>query len=214
MNREEVLEIFRQTGALLEGHFVLTSGRHSEKYINKDAIYPNTQKVAHLAWEIAIHFIPKRPAIQTVVGPAMGGIILSTWTAHGFEQAGQEWNDITVASVYAEKDGDKFVFRRGYDKFIRDRRVLVVEDIITTGGSVRKVIEAVRKTGGEVVAVAALCNRGNLTAEALGVPELYSLLDLDFQSWEEADCPLCREGVPVNTEVGKGCEFLARQGKM
>jgi len=204
MNEQEVLEIFKRTGTLLEGHFVLTSGRHSDKYANKDHIYPHTVAVARLTWEIAIHFVPHQPPIQTVVGPAMGGIILSTWTAHSLIQVERGQNAIPVAAVYAEKDGDKFVFRRGYDKFVHGRKVLIVEDILTTGGSVKKVAEAVRQVGGEVVAVAVLCNRGRLSAEALGVPELYSLLELDFQSWEETDCPLCQKGIPINTEVGKG----------
>ena len=213
MHQKEALEIFWRTGALLEGHFVLTSGRHSDKYANKDRIYPHTREVARLAWEIAVHFIPRQPTIQTVVGPAMGGIILATWTAHHLEQTREGQNDIPVAAIYAEKEGDRFVFRRGYDEFVRNRRVLIVEDILTTGGSVKKVAEAVREAGGKVVAVAALCNRGNLTAEALNVPELYSLLELNFQSWEETACPLCRDGVAVDIKVGKGREFLARQSK-
>lgn len=213
MNQQEILEIFRRTGALLEGHFVLTSGRHSDRYVNKDGIYPHTREVARLAWEIAVHFIPKQLNIQTVVGPAMGGVILSQCVAGSLGQAQQGNDDDFIAAVYAEKEGDEFVFRRGYDEFVRSRRVLIVEDILTTGGSVKKVAEAVRKAGGEVIAVAALCNRGGLTAEALSVPELYTLLTLDFQSWEEAECLLCQKGVPVDTKVGKGREFLARQNK-
>ncbi len=213
MNQEEVLEIFKRTGALLDGHFVLTSGRHSGSYINKDAIYPHIREVARLTWEFAVRFASHQPAIQTVVGPAMGGIILATWTARHLEQTLGERDDISVAAVYAEKEDDRFIFRRGYDEFVRNRRVLIVEDILTTGGSVKKVAEAVRQAGGEIVAVAALCNRGKLAAEKLGVPELYALLELDFQSYEEPDCPLCRNGVPVNTKVGKGREFLARQSK-
>ena len=89
------------------------------------------------------------------------------------------------------------------------RRVLVVEDIVTTGGSVRQTVAAVRTAGGQVTMVTALCNRGGVTAADLGVPVFSALVTLSLDSWEAASCPLCRDGVAVNTDVGKGREFLA-----
>lgn len=110
------------------------------------------------------------------------------------------------------RDTGKFVIKRGYDRLITGKKVLIVEDVLTTGGSVKKVVEAVRAIGGEVVAVAALCNRGGVTAEAIGgVPELFSLINLNLEMFEEAECPLCAQGVAINTNVGKGKEYLAKK---
>jgi orotate phosphoribosyltransferase len=115
-----------------------------------------------------------------------------------------------VRAVYAEKDGDRFVFRRGYDKLVAGKRVLLVEDVITTGGSIKKVIEAVRALNGNPIGLGALCNRGVVEAETLGVPILRALANPTFLTWAETDYPLCRDGVPVNTDVGKGKDWLAR----
>ena len=105
-----------------------------------------------------------------------------------------------------------FVIKRGYDKLIKGKRVLVVEDILTTGGSVKKVIEATRAIGGEVVGLGVLCNRGGIMPQDVGnVPKLFSLVNIKLDAWSEADCPLCAKGVPINTDVGKGREFLARK---
>jgi len=102
-------------------------------------------------------------------------------------------------------------FRRGYNKLLKDRNVVVVEDIITTGGSVRKTIEAARRAGGSVTGVYAFCNRGGVAAAQLGIPYLYSLVDVQMDAFDEGSCPLCAQGVPINTEVGKGKDFLARK---
>jgi len=115
-------------------------------------------------------------------------------------------------------DGEKLVlrkdemeFRRGYDKAVAGKKVLVVEDIINTGGSVRKTIAAVRRSGGEVVGVVAICNRGGVLAEHLDVPFLQSLIDVKMEAFDEDSCPLCERGDPINTEVGKGKDFLAQK---
>jgi orotate phosphoribosyltransferase len=139
-------------------------------------------------------------------------VILSQWTAHHLGiLSGRE-----VLSVYAEKgDGGGFAFCRGYDRLVRGRRVLVVEDVVTTGGSLAAVIRAVADAGGAVVGAAALVNRGGVTAGDVGSPAgLVSLAEVDMESFAEAECPLCKAGVPVNVDVGKGREFLARKGKI
>lgn len=206
MNEQEVLEVFKRTNALLQGHFVLKSGRHSGDYLNKDMLYVRPSEVIRLGWDIALRFAILPQPVETVVGPAIGGIILSQWVANGLDRAGQP-----VAAIYAEKEDDRFVFRRGYGQFVQGRRVLVVEDILTTGDSAKKVVAAVLAAGGKVVGVGALCNRGGVTAKNLGVPDLFALTKLNLLTWGEADCPLCREGVPISTEVGHGKEFLAQR---
>ena len=117
---------------------------------------------------------------------------------------------------YQEKVGTRRVLRRGYDKFVKGKPCLVVEDIINSGITVQKTISAVKNAGGDVVAVGALCNRsgGKVTAQTLCVPSLFSLLELDMKMYPEDECPICREKGPksVRTDLGKGKDFLTRKG--
>jgi orotate phosphoribosyltransferase len=106
-----------------------------------------------------------------------------------------------------------FVFKRGYDKLIKGKNVLVVEDVLTTGGSARRTAEAVRACGGTVVGLGVLNNRAGLTPEQLGVPKLYSVFDLTMESCPPEECPLCKTNVPINTTVGHGAEFLRQQAQ-
>ncbi|HUC01529.1 MAG TPA: phosphoribosyltransferase family protein [Candidatus Paceibacterota bacterium] len=205
------LEILGRLNAVLTNdHFVYTKGDHGSVYVNKDAIYPHTVETARLCRLFADRF--EFDDIQVVVGPEKGGIILSQWTAHRL-------TDITnindVLAVYAEKDTTNdgtFIFARGYEKLIPGKRVLIVEDVLTTGGSVKAVVQAVRALGGDIRGVAAICNRGGVTAAEIGdVPELYSLVDITLDKWSAEKCPLCARDVPINTARGKGKEFLARK---
>lgn len=193
-------EFLHQIGAIVtNSHIVYTSGKHGSSYVNKDAIYPHTEITSQLCLEIASHF--KDTQIEVVVAPAIGGVILSQWVAFHLTQILKK----EVLGVYAEKNDDAFIIRRGYEKLCASKRILVVEDILTTGGSVKKVVEAVRSVKGNIVGVAALCNRGNIKSEDLGnVPELYSLIQVQLDSWEEKDCPLCQQGIPINKNLGKG----------
>jgi orotate phosphoribosyltransferase len=190
--------VLEARGAIIrDSHVVYTSGRHGAAYVNKDAIYPDTTAVAELCGLMADAARPLRA--EVVCGPALGGIILSQWVGH----------HLGLPAVYAEKEGAGMALRRGYDRLVRGRRVLIVEDVLNTGGSVEQTMAAVGAAGGEVVGVSALCNRGGITAAALGAPALHALLDVRLDSWPGAACPLCRDGVPVNVDVGKGREFLA-----
>lgn len=204
MSDGEALRLLEASGAILTGrHVVYTSGKHGSAYVNKDAVYPHTERVAALGRLLAD--AARAWAPEVVCGPALGGIVLSQWTAHG----------LGVPSVFAEKapdDPGRMLLARGYDRLVEGRRVLVVEDILNTGVSVRRAVAAVRAAGGTVVGVAALCNRGGLTAGALDVPALAALVTLDLEAWDEADCPLCRDGVPISTDVGKGRAYLAARG--
>ncbi len=205
--QQEVIDVLKRVGAVItDSHIVYTSGKHGSAYVNKDAVYPHTWETSQLCYMISRQF--KDNNVQVVIAPAIGGVILMTWTAYHLTK----WTDRDVLGVYAEKDGDGFVIKRGYDKIVTGRNVLVVEDILTTGGSVKKVIEAVRNLGGNIVGLGVLCNRGGITAEDVGgVPKLFSLADVKLEAWDEAECPLCAQGVPINTDVGKGREFLARK---
>ena len=208
--RETVSLILRESGAIITGsHVVYNSGKHGRTYVNKDAVYAYPSRISQLCRYFAHLFDPE--GIDTVIGPALGGIVLSQWTAYHMTRKLEERNAKgVVISTFAEKEGDDLVIKRGYDKHITGGRILIVEDVLTTGGSVKKVIEAVRAIDGNIVGIGALCNRGGVTAKALGVPVLHALIDVDLETWPENECPLCKQGVAINTQVGKGREYLAR----
>jgi orotate phosphoribosyltransferase len=209
MNEQQVLDMLGSVGAVItDSHIVYTSSKHGSAYVNKDAVYPHTRETSRLCRAIAEQFVDDN--VQVVIAPAIGGVILMTWTARHLSD--MSLNNREVLGVYAEKDGDGFVIKRGYDKLLAGKNVLVVEDILTTGGSVKKVIEVTRALGGNIVGLAVLCNRGGITSQDVGgVPKLFALANVKLEAWDEAECPLCAQGVPINTDVGKGREFLARK---
>ncbi len=205
---DEVIELLKKTGAIyIDGHFVGTSGRHMTLYVNKDALYPHTRETSRMGELFAIK--NKNLAIDVVAAPALGGIILSTWTAYHLTLLKKK----DVLGVYTEKTPDKNqIFTRGYDKLVKGKNVLVIEDNVTTGGSVKKVVQSVRAAGGTVLAGCVMFNRDpdNITSELIGAP-FSSLAIIKAESWEEKDCPLCKQNVPINTEVGHGKKFLAEK---
>ena len=181
------MQIFKDAGAMLEGHFLLTSGLHSPTYWEKFRVlqYPHyTEKLCQL---IAEHF--KQDEVQVVVGPTTGGIILA------FEVARQ----LGVKGIFAEKEGEERIFRRGFTINPGDR-VLVVDDVLTTGSSVAEVIEAVGKLGGITIGVGVLVDRAEQKKE-LGVP-LFSCLQVTTTTYTPAECPLCAADIPL-TKHGK-----------
>ena len=207
LSEAEVLDILQDVGAFRSGHFVFTSGLHSDSYVLKDALYAYPKQTSRVCREMAERFRDKR--IEAVIGPAIGAAILSQWTAyHLSDMTGHD-----IYSVYADKDGQGgFVIKRGYDKLIRGKQVLVVEDLTTTGGSIRKVVEATRAAGATVAGVVVLCNRGEVTKAQAGDPAIFEqLVTLHLESWPESDCELCKKGIPVNTDIGHGKEFLAKK---
>jgi orotate phosphoribosyltransferase len=209
MDQQEVLQLLRRVGAVItDSHIVYTSGKHGTDYVNKDAVYPHTEETSKLCLAIAKKFADS--GVQVVIAPAIGGVILSQWTAnHLTELTGSE-----VLGVYAEKadNGDAFIIKRGYDKLVAGKNVLVVEDVLTTGGSAKKVVEATRAIGGKVIGLGVLCNRGGITPQDVAdVPDLFALANVKLDTWDEAECPLCARKIPINTDVGKGREYLARK---
>ena len=225
MNEQDVLRVLSKVGAVIvDSHIVYTSEKHGKAYINKDALYPHTDETSRLCYTIAERF--KDDYVEVVIAPAIGGVILSQWTAHhltemkGYELYGSSisflvanYSSYEILGVYAEKaENNTFIIKRGYDKLITGKNVLVVEDVLTTGGSAKKVIEATRAIGGNVVGLGVLCNRGGITPQDVAnVPKLIALVNIKLDAWDEADCPLCAQNVPINTDVGKGREFLARK---
>ncbi len=202
----EIMKIFEESQAIITGsHIVYTSGKHGEAYVNKDAVYPHTAKISRLCQFIAEDF--ENEEIDAVVGPVVGGVALAQWTAHHLSLLqGKE-----VLAICADKAGDSFIIKRGQEKLIFAKKILIVEDILTTGGSVKKVVEVVRSLDGEVIGVGALCNRGGITLEDIGnVPVLKTLMNVTLEAYDEADCPYCKNNIPINTSVGKGAEYLKK----
>ena len=197
-----------ETGGYITGsHIVYTSGKHGETYLNKDAIYPHTNQVSKICLEIAKKF--KNKGIEIVAAPALGGIILSQWTAYHLSKLTKK----EVLGIYTEKTPDKNqILTRAYDKLVKGKKVLVVEDITTTGGSVKKTIHSIREAHGQIVAVCVLVNRDpkNIDSTMMEIPFI-PLAEVKMQVWDAGACPLCKKNVPINTTVGKGREYLAKK---
>lgn len=207
---EEVLDILKRTEAVItDSHIVGTKGGHMSVYINKDAIYPHPKETFRLCQLFAEKM--KDLDVEVVVGPVIGGVILEQLVAYHLSQIKNK----EIMGVYAEKTpegGMTLISRRNYDQLVKGKKVLVVEDITNTGGSAQKTVEAVKEVGGNVIAVAAIANRNpeKVTAEFLGAP-FYPLCVFKAENFDAANCPLCKAGVPINTKVGHGKEFLAKQ---
>lgn len=180
---DRVLELFKTAGAIKDGHFLLTSGLHSPVYWEKFRILQRPQLTGQLCQLIVDHFREHR--IDIVAGPTTGGIILA------FEAARQ----LGVRSIFAEKEGDARVFRRDFEILPGDR-VLVVDDILTTGGSVRETVDAVRKREGIVIGIGVLVDRSELTL-AFDLP-LFSCLRAPAVAYLPQQCPLCAAHVPLS----------------
>ncbi|MGE5589678.1 MAG: orotate phosphoribosyltransferase [Bacillota bacterium] len=182
----EVLQLLRDSDVLMEGHFQLTSGRHSDRFMQTSRVWQHPERAARLGQALAGKVLSQlgAAAFRSVMGPAMGGIIL------GYEVA----RALRLRAIYAEKEGDRMVIKRGF-QVSPGERFLVVEDALTTGGSVLKAIEALQAAGGVPVAVGVAVDRsrGRLS---LGVP-MISLMELGIPSYEPRDCPLCRAGLPL-----------------
>ncbi|HBR87129.1 MAG TPA: orotate phosphoribosyltransferase [Candidatus Marinimicrobia bacterium] len=144
---DNYLEIFKETGALLEGHFVLTSGRHSATYFQCAKVLQHPEHLSHFAETIVDYF--SETEIDTVISPAVGGIVIGT-------EVGRQFG---VKTIFAERQNGKMTLRRGFE-ITNSEKILVVEDVITTGGSVKEVMDVVEENGGIVVGVGVVVDRG------------------------------------------------------
>jgi len=179
LNKDEATQIFLKSGALMEGHFKLTSGRHSNRYMQCAQVLQYPQYTEQLAAHIAEKYADEK--IDLVIGPAMGGIIVA------YEVARQ----LKVPGIFCERQNGKMELRRGFALKPGDR-VLVVEDVVTTGGSVVEVMDIVRQSGAVAAGVAVLVDRSGGNVD-FGVRK-EAVLTMDIESWEAPDCPLCKAG--------------------
>ncbi|GII24368.1 phosphoribosyltransferase family protein [Planosporangium mesophilum] len=201
----DVLRQLAERGAIsTDRHFVYASGRHGAAYINLDHALPDTTLMARLCRELAAPF---QGQAEIVAAPAVGGIVLAVLTAQALTSDG----GAAIPAVWADKTGGGglAVERAGFADLLRGRAALVVEDLITTGGSVAAVCREVERHGARVVGVSAVCNRGGATAGELRVPRLHSLAEVELAAFPADACPLCAEEIPIVADVGHGGEFQA-----
>jgi orotate phosphoribosyltransferase len=182
MTDEEIIAALEEADAIRHGHFVLTSGRHSDSYVQCARVLEDPRLTMALA-ETAVQRLPEGIQIDLVAAPAVGGLIIGFAVAHA----------LGVKFIFSERERGKMVFRRAFE-VQPGTRVLVVEDVVTTGGSVAEVIDLVREAGGECVGVVSLIDRGG--EKAFNDP-FWPLLQLDVESWGADSCSLCADGVPV-----------------
>jgi orotate phosphoribosyltransferase len=183
MTTQEVRDILESSGAVRRGHFRLSSGLHSSVYMQCALVLQHPEHSAALCQALADLFVDDR--VATVAAPALGGVVF------GYELARQ----LSVRSIFVERNnGREFTLRRGF-AIEKGERILVAEDVITTGGSTRETIEVIRALGGEVVGVAALVDRSGGDVD-FGV-RFEALLAEKVETFAEQACPLCKDGVPV-----------------
>jgi orotate phosphoribosyltransferase len=181
MTQDEILSIFKQTHALLEGHFQLTSGLHSAQYFQCAQVLQYPHYAEKLCRHIAEHFRLANPTL--VIAPALGGIVVA-------QEVGRQLNTRTI---FTERQNGIMQLRRGF-AIDKNDNVLVCEDVITTGGSVQEVIDIVLKSGGTVIGVGAIVDRSNGKSS---LKNLFAVMTMNVLTYQPTDCPLCRQNIPV-----------------
>ena len=190
IDREQhLLEVFQRTGALLDGHFQLSSGLHSPRYLQCALVLQYPEHSEWIGRALASHFSGEK--IDAVVAPAIGGIIVAHETARS----------LGARAIFTERETGVMTLRRGFS-LQNDETVLVVEDVITTGGSTSETIDAVTRAGGSVVGAGSVVDRSDGAVD-LGVRRC-ALLTLDVPSYDPSECPLCRQGIPVTKPGSRG----------
>lgn len=180
ISNERVIEILKEAGVLLEGHFRLTSGRHSNKYLQCAKIFRNTKYSEELCAALAEQFADE--GVEVVIGPAMGAV----------QMAYEVSRHLKCENFFAEREADgKMALRRGFE-VKPGMKVLLVEDVVTTGGSVKEVLELVKAAGAEVVGIGSIVDRTGGKID-FGVP-FKAVISVEVESWEPENCPLCKEG--------------------
>lgn len=191
LKADDVLNLYKRYGAFMEGHFLLSSGLHSRFYLQSALVlqYPSVAEM--LCSSLAEKFLDKN--IDIVIAPAVGGVIVAHEVAR----------KLRARAMFAEREKNIFTLRRGF--FIdKGEKVAVVEDVVTTGGSVEEVVDLVKKYKGEVVGIGALVDRSEDFAPFV---QYNYLLKLNIENYEPKDCPLCKEGIPL---VKPGSKKLRR----
>lgn len=204
----ENLKLFASAGAIKKGHFVYSGGRHGTIFVDAKALFSDSKAISKLCRQIAERF--KTSAVNSVTGPANNGVVVASWVAEHLSELCSK----KVALVPTVKTlDDNFLIRSASRHKIFNQRVLVVEDILNSGGSAQKVIDVVRALGGNVVGLGALYNRGGeISRGTINVVDFFVSVNVPHQSWSEDECPQCKNRIPVDLNFGRGKEFLVRKG--
>ena len=181
-NNTHILNIFKSTGALLDGHFILTSGRHSDSYFQCAKVLQYPEYLTEFSIMLADEFEIKKPDV--VISPAIGGIVLST----------EVGTQLGSRSIFAERKNGKMVIRRGFE-IKANEKVLIIEDVITTGSSVKEVMNLVENYGGEIIGVGVLVDRSNGKAKLH--KNQYSIMQLNAVSYHEDEIPKSLSKIPI-----------------
>lgn len=182
MTTEEILSVFRETGVMLEGHFLLTSGRHSDRYMQCARLFEHPRHSELLCAELARRFDGEK--IDLVIGPALGGIIMSYEVSRA----------LNARNIFAERQDGVMTIRRGFS-VKEGERVLVVEDVVTTGGSVREVLALLEAEKADIVGVGVIVDRSAGKVD-FGY-RLESLVSMEVASYPPDECPICKTGLPL-----------------
>lgn len=203
---DDIQKILHETETIrTNGHYVGQSGVHYSAYIDKYRINMHPDKLALLAEDIASQCKTIYSKIDVIASPALGAVPLGNLVAYYLYKVG-----FSPISLIVDKKGNILP----HDKdAITNKKVLVIEDTLNTGESALKAIKAVKNAKGDVIGLFALCNRGNVKAADVHVPQLNALVDLDLPRWSPENCPLCKEKISINTEVGHGKEFIEKHAK-
>ncbi len=201
----DILE--RHSAVVRNNHFVYTGGDHGSAYVNKTAVTPHARDMHFLCGYLCKEALYLKPDI--VLGAVVVGAIMAQEVAFAFVR--NTFDECMPRALFADKEGDQLVIKRGFDKYFKGARVLIVEDIVNTGKTVKALVALAQKYGGIVVGVSAICNCGPTTASDLGEGIVFNpLVTMQTDVFPENDCPFCRVGIPVNTELGHGAAFVAR----
>jgi len=184
MDNKKILSSFKKTKALLTGHFLLSSGLHSDKYIQCALVLQHPDIAGKLAKILSGELRRSVGKIDVVVSPAIGGIVIGQEVARA----------LGCRAMFTEREQGSMVLRRGFE-IKKGEKCIVVEDVITTGGSTKEVMESVKSYGGKVIAVCSLVDRSGGKAE-FNVPKV-SLLVMDIKTYPQQECPLCRKNIPM-----------------
>lgn len=192
MNPDRVLSLFKETGALLEGHFLLTSGLHSNQYFQCAKVLQHPNHCASLCSVIADHF--RSHSIELVIAPALGGIVVG-------QEVGRQ---LGVRTIFAERKDGAMQIRRGFE-IAAGERVLVCEDVVTTGGSVQEVIALVLERNAVLAGVACIVDRSGGTVHFDKTPDpLVPVLRMNAVTYKPDNCPLCAKGIPAVKPGSRG----------
>lgn len=204
-------EILDRPEVRLQGHFVTRSGRHTAEFLDKEEIFSDSVMVGILGIDLGLPY--RFMGIESVVGKVAGGSLFAQATAKFFNlDLASDKPRVRNLCVDTDRAGN-LRLRGNHERHAKGRKILIAAAVVTTGNTLRRTIQVVRQAGGNIVGVTALCTRSRITKEDLDVPDLHTLVSLELETWSAGRCPLCKTGVPINTNAGYGEDYIRKHGQ-